>query len=127
VLSRLPTLVSLLTALAPALACADTQVSTDQVTSAAIEQSITAPMAAAGGNRSTIIQTGSSQTALTDQYKVGNSALINQSGSNDSSVIRQFGMGGSASSIQQGSGLNVIITQTGNAPHVTVTQSGPGR
>ena len=83
---------------------------------------VTAALAQAGGNVSTINQIGNNNFAETNQTGSLGIANISQNGNNNISQIIQSGVGDVATNTQIGNGLQMKIVQTGPAQQITITQ-----
>jgi hypothetical protein len=83
---------------------------------------VTAALALAGGNISTINQMGNNNFAGTDQTGILGIANISQNGNNNISQIIQSGTGDVATNNQIGNGLQMKIVQTGPPQQITITQ-----
>ncbi len=120
-----------LMAAVPIAARADTLTITDQVSvlsnpqAASIAQSVAGGGSGFGYNRSAIVQSGSGNTASTEQMNNNNTVSTNQSGSNNFSNVQQFGAYGTVTNTQSGNNLGITVTQTGNAPSIVITQHAP--
>ena len=90
--------------------------------SAAQVSQVTAALAQAGGNVSTINQIGNNNLAETNQTGSLGIANISQNGNNNISQIIQSGVGDVATNNQIGNGLQMKIVQTGPAQQITITQ-----
>jgi hypothetical protein len=87
-----------------------------------VNQAIDAAVAG-GRNISTINQTGSNNSAETDQLGSQNAATISQLGNNNQSMIIQNAVGAVAVDTQIGNGNQITIRQTGpNPPPINITQ-----